>query len=83
MVKIKQIGQRDVVTFDQPHLEFTQETTDRQPEVVAHHQNAMDTPAIALPQGLHQAAAFLLFVDVQPLFELIEDDQHFFADGNP
>jgi hypothetical protein len=35
--------------------------------------------AVAVPQRLHQLGVLLLLLGVQPLLELVEDDQHFFA----
>src|SRR5438270_232014 len=40
-------------------------------------------PAVALPQGLHQFGVRFFLPGVQPLLELVEDDQHLFAGRNP
>ena len=52
---------------------------DRHPEVVAHHDDALHPAAVALPQGLHQFGVLFVLLGVQPLLELVEDEQHLLA----
>ena len=55
---------------------------DRHPEIIPHHDDALHPAAVALPQGLHQFGVLFFLLGVQPLLELVEDDQHLLADGN-
>ena len=71
-----------VPAFEQPNLQISQKPADGEPEVVAHHDDALHPPAVALPQGLHKFRVLLLLLGVQPLLELVEDDQHFLAGWN-
>ena len=50
MVEIKQIIESDIVTLKETHFQFTQKPTYGQPEIIAHHYNALDTAAVAVPQ---------------------------------
>ena len=52
---------------------------DRQPEIVPHHDDALHPAAVALPQGLHQFGVLLAALGVEPLLELVQDDQHLLA----
>ena len=55
---------------------------DRHPEVVAHHDDALHPLAVALPQGFDQFRVFIDRLGMQPLLELVEDDQHLLARRN-
>ena len=78
--KSKQIDQSTVLTFNKPNFQFPQEPTHRHPEVIPHHHDALHSATVALPQGLHQIGVFFFLLGVQPLLELVENDQHFLAD---
>ena len=56
-------------------LQLAQEPGQGQPEIVPHHDDALDVLAVALPQGLGQFGVLLLPLGVQPLLELVEDEQ--------
>ena len=57
---------------------------DRHPEVVPHQDDALHAAAVALPQGLRPARrSRSLALGVQPLLELVEDDQHLLPAGRP
>jgi len=79
VIQVEQINQRAVLPFDKPDFQFPEETTDGQPEVVPHHDEALHVLTVALPNGLHELTVEFFFPGVEPLLELIEDDQHFFA----
>ena len=60
--------------FQLPH-----ESDHRHPEIIPHHDDALHPAAVALPQGLHQFGVLFFLLGVQPLLELVEDDQHLLA----
>src|SRR5207253_4097579 len=78
MQQVEEIDRCKIVTLDKPHLQCAHEASRRHAEVIPHHHNALQPPAVALPQGLHQFRAFVL-LGMQPLLELIEDNQHLVA----
>jgi hypothetical protein len=79
VVEVEQVGQGRVLTLEQIDLQFDHEPRRRQPEIVSHHHHALDAPAVTLPQGLHQLRVLLFLPGVQPLLELVQDDQHLLA----
>ena len=46
------------------------------PKVIAHHDDALHALAVALPQSLGQFRVLFSPLGVQPLLELVEDDEH-------
>ena len=72
----------DVLPFDQPDFQIAQESADGQPKIVPDHHDALHLAPIALPQGLHQFGMLFVFLRMQPLLELVEDDQHLLARWN-
>ena len=82
MFEVKQISQRTVVTFNETNFQFSEETTDSQPKIIPNHHDALHSSSVTLPEGLHQFGVLFFLLRVQPLLELIEDDQHLLADRN-
>ena len=77
--QVEEIDQRRVLAFDESDLQLPHEPGHRHPEIVPHHDDALHPPAVALPQGLHQFRVLFFLLGVQPLLELVEDDQHLLA----
>ena len=82
VIHVEEIDRRRVLAFKKSNLQLPHEAGRRHPEVIAHHDDALYPAAIALPQGLHQVRVFFFLLGVQPLLELVEDDQHLLADRN-
>ncbi len=80
VTKRNQVHQRTVLPFDQSDFQIPQKPADSKPEVVPHHDHALRPATVALPQGLHQFGVLLLLLGVQPLLELVEDDDDLLAD---
>ena len=57
-------------------MQDTQEPAHGQPEVVPHHHQRLDPIPVALPRAWASSVSLLSFRGVQPLLELIEDDEH-------
>lgn len=72
----KEIGRRRVVSFEQANFQIAHEPCRRHPEIVADHDDTLHPAAVALPQGLHQLGVLSVAVGVQPLLELIQNEQH-------
>jgi hypothetical protein len=62
------------------YFKFSQEPSHGHPEIISYHDDALHLAPIALPQGLHQISVLIFLPGVQPLLELVEDDQNFPAD---
>ena len=69
----------DVLALDQVDLQVAHEPAGGQPEVVPHQDDRLDVLAVALPQGGDQLGVLLAPPGVQPLLELVEDEQHLLA----
>ena len=58
------------------HFQVPHEPACRQPEIVPHHHDRLDMLAVALPQGGDQFGVLLSSVGMEPLLELVQDQQH-------
>ncbi len=76
VIHVEEIDQADVAAFDQRDFQLSQEAADPQPEVVPHHHDALDPSAVTLPDRLNQLGVLFLAFAVEPLLELIQDDQY-------
>lgn len=72
----EQVDGGAVVPFHQLDIEIVHEAGHGHPEVIADHHDALQSPAVAVPQRSGQFGPFVIAVGVQPLFELVEHDQH-------
>ena len=79
VVRVEEINGGGVLSFDEANFQLPHEAGRRHPEVVPHHDDALHPAAVALPQGLHQFGVPLFLLGVEPLLELVEDDQHLLA----
>src|SRR5262249_44945751 len=82
MISIEEIDSSGVLAFDQPNFQLPQETGDRQPEIVPHHDKTLNASTITLAQGLDQVRVLFFPLGVQPLLELVKNHQHFLANRN-
>ena len=61
--------------FDSPDpFDSLHEPGQRHPEIVAHHEDALDAVAVALPEGLREPGVLVVPVGVEPLLELVDDE---------
>ena len=79
----KEIDRSRVLAFNKPNLQFPHEAGGRHPEIIPHHDDALHPAAIALSQSLHELGVLLLLPGMEPLLELVEDEQHFFPPECP
>ena len=76
MVYVEQIDRGGILSFEEANFQLPHESGRRHPEIVPYHHDALHVLAVTLPQGLHQVGVLLFLFGVQPLFELVQDDQH-------
>ena len=69
----------ELLAFDKPDFQLSHEASRRHPEIVPHHHDALDSATIALPKGLNQFRVLFFLLGMEPLLELIQDDQHLLA----
>ena len=82
VIGVKKINRRRVLAFQKADLQLAHEADHGHPEIIPHHHDTFHPAAVALPQGLHQLRVLFLLLGVQPLLELIENNQHFEAGRN-
>ena len=75
----KEIDQRLSSGLKKPNFRVPQKSADGQPEIVSHHDDALDPAPVALPQGLHQFGVLVVSFGMQPLLELVQNDHHLLA----
>jgi len=76
MASGEEIDQGDVLTGRQFDLQIGHEPARGEPEIVPHHDDRLEMFSIALSQGSDQFSALLTPLGMQPLLELVQDDQH-------
>ena len=76
MPEVKQIDQSAVLAFYEPDLQLLHETADCEPKVVPHHHHALDSLPITVSKSFHQFSALSSSGGVEPLLELIKDDEN-------
>ena len=76
MAGIKEIHESAVLPFDQSDFQVAHEPAGGEPEIIPHHHNRLNMLAIALPKGGDQFRVLLTPLGMEPLLELIQDEQH-------
>src|SRR6516165_9799434 len=76
MAGIKQIDQSDVLIRYQIDFQFTHEPAGGEPEIIAHQHESLDPLTVALTQSGDQVRVRLTALGMEPLLELIQDQQH-------
>ena len=74
---------REFSPFHQTDVQVMQEPGDGHPEVVPHQHQGLHAAAVALAQGLHQFGVLFLPFGVEPLLELVQDEQHLLPSWQP
>src|SRR6516165_3825796 len=76
MAGIKQIDQSNVLIRYQIDFQFTHEPAGGEPEIIAHQHEYLDPLTVALTQSGDQVRVRLTALGMEPLLELIQDQQH-------
>ena len=77
VLDVEEIEHRGVDPLDQANIQHVaHEPVHRRPKLVPHHDKTLRVNAVALPQCGRELTVAGRFIDLQPLLELIDDDQH-------
>jgi hypothetical protein len=76
MAGIEEIHQGAVLAFKQSDLQVPHEPACGEPEIVPHEHHGLDMLAIAVPKSGDQFSFLLTPPSMEPLFELVEDQQY-------
>ena len=79
--RVEPVDTRAVLAVRKVHVQLAQERRDRHPEIIPHDDDRLDSRAVALPERLDQFRSLRCRVRVQPLLELIENEQELVAGG--
>ena len=75
--EVEEINGSGVLPWSKLDFQIRHEPGRRHPEIVPHHHDRLKMLAIALPQGGDQFRVLLTSLGMEPLLELIQDQQHF------
>src|SRR5262249_48440333 len=78
--EIEEIHRRRVISFEEPNLQLPHQHSHAHPEAVAQQEDRLKVLAVAVTKGRDQLWGRLDASGVQPLLELVEDQQDL-ADG--
>src|SRR4051794_11578153 len=76
MTGIEEIHQGAVLTLDHSDSQSPHEAAGGEPEIIPHQYNRLNMLAIAVPKASNQFAVLLGSLRMEPLFKLIQDQQH-------
>jgi hypothetical protein len=76
MTGIEQIHQGAVFAFNQADFQFTHEPAGGEPEIIAQEHHSLNPRTVALAESGHQFRVPLIALGMEPLLELIQDQQH-------
>src|SRR5262249_12387296 len=76
VVEVEEINGCRVFSFDEVDLQSPHEPGRRHPEIIPHQHDRLDMLAIAVPQGGDKFRVLVTSAGVQPLLELVQDQQH-------
>src|SRR5262249_1056950 len=79
----EEVDSSRVQSLEETDFQLPHKASRRHPEVISHHDDTLQSPTIALPQGLHQVRVLFFLFRMKPLLQLVEDGHHLFADGTP
>ena len=70
------------MTVQLANFQLIHELRYRHPEIIAHHQQTLHSTALAMPQRFNEFGCLFHSLHMQPLFKLIQDNQHLAASRN-
>ena len=83
MIDVEKIDGGKIMSFDDGRFEVAHEPAGPHGEVVAHHHDALNPAAVTFAQGGYQVGIGVGRASVQPLLELVENDDDFFVRAAP
>ncbi len=78
MIHIEEIDQQEVFAGDHFDIQSLHQPQGRDIEVIADHEYRLHSSTIALSQGFDEFTVRVGSMSVQPLFELVDDDDDLF-----
>jgi hypothetical protein len=82
MAEVEQIDGGEVPGWEKFNFEIGQKPSHRHPKIIPHHHDALDSSTVALTKGLNQSRVVFVSLGVEPLLELVKDNQHLLAHGD-
>ncbi len=79
MAEVEKINEGRVLALEQLNFQVRHEPADREPEIVPDQDERLQMLAVALTQGGGQLGVFLGPPGMEPLLELVEDQEHLLA----
>ena len=76
MAGIKEIHEGAVLPFNQSDLQVPHEPAGGEPEIIPHQHDRLNMLAIAVPKSGDQFRVLLASLGMEPLLELVQDQQH-------
>ena len=76
MAGIEEIHQGAVLALEQSDLQVPHEPAGGEPEIIPHQHDRLNMLAIAVPKSGDQFRVLLASLGMEPLLELIQDQQH-------
>ena len=76
MAGIEEIHQGAVLPFEQADLQVPHEPAGGEPEIIPHQHDRLNMLAIAVPKSGDQFRVLLTSLGMEPLLELVQDQQH-------
>ena len=76
MARIEEIDEGRVLSFEQSDFQVPHEPGRGQPEIIPHHHDCLNMLAIAMPKSGDQFRVLLTSLGMEPLLELVQDQQH-------
>ncbi len=75
--RVEELDRGGVDALRQRDIDRLQKARHGHPEVVAHHDQGRNSPAVTLLERPHQLGVGLVGVGLEPLLELVEDEEKF------
>ena len=81
MEEVEQINRGEILALNNGNVYGPHETGSRHTKIISHHDDALDSASIAMPQRLHQFRILLVSLRMEPLLELVQHQQYLLARG--
>jgi len=76
MARIEKVDGYRILSFHEPDFQFPHEPGRRHPEIVSYHDDRLEVLTVALSQRGDQFRVLLTPLRMEPLLELVQDNQH-------
>ena len=76
MAQVEQIDGGEIPALQKFNFQIGEKPSHHHPEIIADHHDGLHSPTVALTKSLDQLRVVLVPPGVEPLLELVEDNQH-------